>query len=98
MSVDWIEFSIIDTEFTDKITLKRTASSTSITSLIAIILIYRQRNLPIVPNIVLFYKLDDARMAFSDKEIIDRYRPDLEYGTKYFPCVLRQLVQLKLIK
>ena len=63
----------------------------------AIITEYQKRNLPVAKNVALFYLYKDARgFSYKDrlecnKEYIDTFHPNLNYGSKYYHCVLNQL-------
>ena len=72
--------------------------------IIAIITQYRNRKLPVAGNLARFYlwyaksamprAIEPNRMAF-DKEDIDNAYPEVEYGTKHFDCMVRQLQQVQ---
>lgn len=67
----------------------------------AIISIYEKHNLPVIPNIVAFYYRTlsggnirtISRFLDSDKKNIDLFFHNLEYGTKYYPCIYRRLMR-----
>lgn len=62
-------------------------------STICIINEYKSRNFPVAKNLTIFYK---DRCVFLNEEIhnchyvLEKYYPELEYGTKYYDCVIRQ--------
>ena len=65
---------------------------------------YQKRNLPIIHNLSLMYLYFNRyhhyalRLQFwlnFDRKWIDELYPELEYGKKYFPCLLRQLKMLQ---
>lgn len=68
--------------------------------IVACIQEYKKRNLPIVLNIAHLF-LSEPEIFCSKKEDhsfdrnwIDKHFPQLEYGKKYYPCILRQYSKL----
>ena len=59
---------------------------------------YQRRNLPVAPNIARLY----LHMRFgwdsdyaTKRELLDERFPELEFGKRYYGCVLRQVKQLQ---
>ena len=68
---------------------------------ISTLLVYKRRNLPITRNMALMYKFIIARHGTSQikklpeyRDKIDKFYPELEFGNRYYDCVIRQLQQL----
>lgn len=68
---------------------------------------YKKRNLPVAKNIALVYRYLEANAATAFvvnihnmeliKNSIDRDYPELEYGAKYYNCILNELKKLQFI-
>jgi len=58
---------------------------------------YKTRNLPVVKNISLLYlgfrnaQIDLVYDLEKDRQWIDKFAPDLEYGKLYYHCVVNQI-------
>jgi hypothetical protein len=91
-----------DTEFTCEISIGRGRVVSSQTMrFFATAIEYKRRNLPIAKNLALFYLSYkkrgygiDAALLERDKFLFDTHYPELEYGKKYYRCVVRQIKQL----
>lgn len=71
-------------------------------SVVAVLREYKKKNLPVSKNLALLYRFYekqgyDVRRWFNhDRNNIDHCLPELEYGKKYYPCVLNTYHILKL--
>lgn len=52
---------------------------------------YSKRKLPVVKNLVEFYRKFNVEELCSDQLWIDENFPDLEFGEKYDKCIWREL-------
>lgn len=62
---------------------------------------YKDRRLPIAKNIARYYKYYYGRWEckqylVKQKSLIDTHLPAWEYGSKYYPCVLKHLEEMLL--
>lgn len=94
-------FKLSDSEFYCESLISRGGVSNIVARTFVVISEYKKRNLPIVPNIV---RLNQEWYGGSnhlilqwmeeDKVATDTMFPELEYGSKYYPCVIRQYKKL----
>lgn len=97
-------YYLIDSEFTcsEVLTFEPPATNVAATILVRVVIReYKKRNLPVAKNVALLY-FDSYKKGFKidgwleyDKELLDAYYPKLEYGKKYYKCVLNQIRMLK---
>lgn len=95
------DYTIIDSNFQEKIKIK--SDVPHIVSELAVITIYKNRKLPIAQNVARLYLWHEFRnkTRYSDQEfslwkrLIDNERPELEYGSKYFQCVINNIRRFK---
>lgn len=68
--------------------------------IVVVIETYQKKNLPVASNIARLWFYNQTRIipepqhTLKDCEWIDKYFPQLEYGKKYYPCILRQYGKL----
>lgn len=100
------DYLLIDSDFQVEFSIDIPKAYQSIAPEYAIYTMYAARNLPIARNIARFYlqhfkyqkrgpRWDLIREWRND---VDRYYPELQYGVKYYPCVINQLKQRMWIK
>lgn len=98
-------YKLVDSEFACEVSSAAIRYSTQPTAApspaAAAALEYKKRNLPVAKNIALLYRFYYAlwykikTLLEHDKCLIDRYHPELEYGFKYYSCVLNQFRKLQ---
>lgn len=82
-------FVLEDSDFICELSLCNFAT---VTQLATIIVEYQKRKLPIVQNVVLWYKKVGCRYNVKYDQIeLDKTYPKLNYGSKYYQCILKQL-------
>lgn len=86
-----------DTDFVCEVAAPRIAA---LGGMVAAALEYEKRHLPVAKNICLmylyFYGISVSSYVLEkDREIIDKYYPELKYSEKYFNCV-KNKVRMKL--
>lgn len=105
-------YRISDTDFIDYITIPNRFDDGGDLqgAVVAVIKIYSVHDRPILPNIVRAYLWDYKRYAIVhtlesllkaielDRKVIDLEFPELEYGRKYYSCVIRQIIKNNYIK
>ena len=65
--------------------------------IVAIIGVYQTRGLSVAPNIARFYLWDRSYVSSYleyHRDTMERWHPSLQYGIKYYPCVINQIKQL----
>jgi len=92
-------YQIEDTDFlvlTDIIPVELFSSM----AVAAVAVTYKKRNLSVVKNVALYYLylknkgrniLPLLEYATGHRYWLDRYYPELEYGNKYYRCVINQI-------
>lgn len=97
--------SIQDTDFIYTIS---TVHKDLFICVVAAILAYSERNLPVASNIALLYLFWSTsyfynghrinKWLLTDREQIETHYPNLQYKSKIYPCVIRQLKLLNFHK
>lgn len=92
----WLE----DDDFKCEVAVTPRTTALDAIDQVAMISEYQRRLLPVARNLTIYYQWLKNRGANVkhlwlewDRKWIDRWHPELMYGTKYYPCVLNQIKQ-----
>lgn len=99
-----IHYHLIDSEFDQQLSMELHWKQHNIAPEVILTRIYSERNLPIATNIARYYYIQPLRTRSDNwsftidrmkhwSDLIDQYFPDLNYGCKIYPCVVRQFYQ-----
>ena len=100
-------YQLIDSEFQVSDINEYGSQADAISTRVNIIITeYQKRNLPVAPNVACFYRWwsktssrfssqrNPVSLAVANCQYVVGAHPKHEYGTKYYPCVVRQIKQL----
>lgn len=90
-------YKLIDDDFTCTTSIALNGKSHVRTPERVIIIEYQARNLHVHKNLALYYRTLSRPIEYLivDRNWLDKYYPELEYGKKYYPCILRQFKMLQ---
>lgn len=99
---DTFHYMLTDSDFTTNIKVKRTnrhMDTSFVRRCNAVITTYEQHGLDVPKNVALYYEYERRHKHSIDlaqqKDVIDVCYPLLQYGKKYYPCVLNRIAMLR---
>jgi len=94
-------YKLIDDDFECEVVSHGIIASSAMIG--AVVAEYQRRNLPVAKNIALLYlffnqKRNNIQVWIKQHcNLIDYHIPELEYGKKYYPCVINQIKMMSFV-